>query len=492
MNMVDTDIVTELGKIVGEKYVSDRPEEQFLYHYDFVTAEPEGQCDIALLPGSAEEVQQIVQLANKHKIPIVPWVSGINFGSIATPRRGGIVMDLRRLNRVLEVNEDDMYAVVEGGITWADFRGYLNKHHPTLRPGVTWSPPGTGVIPSCLCYGMFDLGMIGGTGAEFINGLEVVLGTGDLVKIGSCSLSDYWYGRQPLPDLAGLFIGWEGTTGIVTKASIKLWPKLPYRTDYMVSGKTMQIGVPVMLKLSKAGLGICDICILNIGWSQSLQGLDMKNAVPDPVGKGIPDFIGSITTQAYTEDQHKAQCNAIESMCKEAGMELLSAKAAMNMFSKKSRGVMEDMTPATGGQTPIQFWGCWNFSRGGGGQWIGSYCSTRDIVDYYERSREVCLKYKKPPQFYSRILFGGHYCVARTNINFNKNDEEDIKTARQILKEIHEAVQPLGGVVMYKPPTWAVGVYRDQMLPATRELIKKIRQLLDPNGILNPGQGMGE
>jgi len=490
--MIDSDVVSELEKIVGEKYVSDRPEEQFLYHYDFVTAEPEGKCDIALLPGSAEEVQAVVRIANKYKISVVPWVSGINFGSIATPRRGGIVMDLRRMNRIIEVNEDDMYAVIEGGTTWADLRGYLNKNHPTLRPGVTWSPPGTGVVPSCLCYGMFDLGMLGGTGAEFINGLEVILGTGELIRVGSCSLSDYWYGRQPLPDLAGLFIGWEGTTGIVTKASIKLWPKLPYRTDYMVSGKTMERGVPVMLKLSKAGLGICDICILNIGWSQSLQGIDIKNAVLDPVAKGLPDFIGLITTQAFTEQQHKAQCDAIETICKDAGLELLAAKAAMEMFSKKSRGVMEDMTPATGGQTPIQFWGCWNFSRGGGGQWIGSYCSSRDIVDYYEISRKICLKYKKPPQFYSRLLFGGHYCVARTNINFNKNDAEDVQTARKILQEIHEAVQPLGGVVMYKPPTWAVHVYKDKTLPATRALIKKIKQLLDPNGILNPGQGVGE
>jgi glycolate oxidase len=97
--MIDSNIVSELGKIVGEKYVSDRPEEQFLYHYDFITAEPEGQCDIALLPGSAEEVQAIVKLANKHRIPVVPWVSGINFGSIATPRRGGMKMICTRLWR---------------------------------------------------------------------------------------------------------------------------------------------------------------------------------------------------------------------------------------------------------------------------------------------------------------------------------------------------------------------------------------------------------
>jgi len=468
--MNNSKIISELEKVVGEKYVSAQPEIQFLYHYDFITAEPEGKCDIAIIPNSAEEVQEIVKIANKYKTPVVPWVSGINFGSIATPRKGGIVVDLRRLNRVIEVNEDDMYAVIEGGVTWADLKGYLEKNHPNLRAGITWSPPGTGVVPACLCYGMFDLGMLGGTGAEFINGMEVVLGSGDLIKVGSCSLSNYWYGRQPLPDLAGLFIGWEGTTGIITKMAVKLWPKLHYRTTYLAIGAKMKFGVPVMLKLSKAGLGICDIYFVNLGWLQSVQELNEKDVIKDPVKNKMPDFFGLITTQAYTEKQHKAQCEAIEAICTEGKLRI---------------------RPTEETQAPIQLWGCWNFARGGGGQWIGSYCSTRDIVKYYELSREICLKYGRPPQFYSRLMFGGHYCVARTNINFNKNDPNEIKTARKLLKEIHDVVQELDGVVMYKPPKWAVHTYHDKTLPATSDLIRKIKQLLDPNNIMNPGQGIG-
>jgi len=140
---------------------------------------------------------------------------------------------------------------------------------------------------------------------------------------------------------------------------------------------------------------------------------------------------------------------------------------------------------------PRQVWGCWNFSRGGGGQWIGSYCSTRHIANYYALARKISLKHGHVPQFYSRILFGGHYCVARTNINFNKDDPKEIESARQVLKEIHQDVQSMDGVVMYKAPTWAHHVYEDKMLPATNELIKKIKKLLDPNMIMNPGHGWG-
>ena len=489
--MINHEVVSELENIVGEKYVSDEPEITYLYHYDFVTAEPEGKCDIAIMPNSAEEVQEIIKTANKNRIPVVPWVSGINFGSIATPRKGGIVVDLRRMNRVLEVNEDDMYAVIEGGVTWADLKGYLDKHHPDLVAGITFSPPGTGVVPSCLCYGMFNLGMLGGTGAEFVNGIEAVLGSGDLVRVGSCSLSNYWYGRQPLPDLAGLFIGWEGTTGIVTKMAIKLWPKLPYRIDFLPIAQTLEEGLPMMLKLSKAGLGIIDLCMINLGWAQSLMCLDQKNVANDPIELGLPDFLGLISTQAYTEKQHEAQCEAIKDICKEYNLDPLTIKEQMESFPEEIQGLLGDLTPSTGGTSLVQFWGCWNFSRGGGGEWIGSYVSKRNILQYYNLSREICLKYNRPPQFYSRLMFGGHYCVARTNINFNKNDPEDIKIARKVLHEIHEAVQQLDGVVMYKPPLWAVDYYKKKTTPATTKLINNIKKLLDPNDIMNPGHGIG-
>ncbi|MFX0070177.1 MAG: FAD-binding oxidoreductase [Candidatus Hermodarchaeota archaeon] len=490
--MIDNHILGELENIVGDKHVSDQSEVTFLYDYDFVTAEPRGKCDIAIMPGSAEEVKQIVKIANKHKIPLIPWVSGMNFGSIATPRRGGIVVDLRRLNKVLEVNEDDMYAVIEGGITWATLKGYLEKNHPDLRAGITFSPPGTGVIPSYLHYGMYDLSMLGGSGAEFINGLEIVLGSGELIKVGSCSLSNYWYGRQPLPDLAGLFIGWEGTTGIVTKAAIKLWPKLPYRMDFMPLANKMEIGVPMLLKLSKTGLGICDLCCINLGWANSLQGFSEKSVVKDALEFNLPDFLGLITTQAYTEKQHEVQCEAIRDICNEFQVEALEADTTIKSFPQEMRGIMENMIPSTGGQTPFQFWNSWNFTRGGGGQYIGCYVSTREIVNYYYKSRSISIKYGKPPQFYSKILFGGHYCTARIHVNFNKNKSEEIENARKILKEIHETVQAIDGVVMYKPPLWAVEYYKSKTLPTTNELIKKIKLLLDPNSIMNPGQGIGE
>ena len=475
-------ILKELESIVGSEYVSSSREITFLYHWDFVTAEKPGCCDFVVMPSSTEEVQEIVRLANREKIPVIPWVSGMNFGGICIPRKGGIVVDLRRMNKVLEVNEDDMYAVVEGGITWGDLKGYLEKHHPNLRAGITWSPAGTGVIPPYICYGMLDLGFIGGTGAEFINGLEVVLPTGEIVRVGSCICTNYWLGRAPLPDLVGLFIGWDGTTGIVTKAGIKLWPNLP-RKDFIIIADTVDTGVKIFRKLAKAGLGIVDMCFLNYVWLCSLQGYQEDENIPfEPEKTGGNDFYGLITITAYTEKEMEAKSEAIMKIVEEEGGLVADIETVINMFSENERENLLTLT-----NPPIHFYGVWNFSRGGGGEWVGSYISSRHVAQYYEIARSIAKKYGKHACMYGRVMFGGHHWIARVNINFNKNDLEDVERARKCLMEIDENVRKLGSVIRYKAPPWAKKRNLEKANPTALELIRKIKRLLDPNGIMNPG-----
>ncbi|MHA1606345.1 MAG: FAD-binding oxidoreductase [Candidatus Freyarchaeota archaeon] len=477
-------IHSELAEIVGSEYVSSRVEECFLYHMDFVTAEEPGRCDFVVMPRTAEEVRDIVLLANRRRLPVVPWVSGINIGGICNPLQGGIVVDLRRMNNVLEVNEDDMYAVVEGGITWGDLEGYLERHHPDLRAGITWSPPGTGVVPSYLCYGMLNLSMLGGTGSEFLNGVEVVLPTGRIIRTGTGMVSPYWYGRAPLPDITGLFVGWEGTTGIVTKASIKLWPNLP-RRDFVIVADTVERGVNVFKALVRAGLGIVDMCCLNYTWAAAAQGYEEKDDMPfEPEKVGLPDFNGLVTLTAYTEKEMEAKVEALTEIAAKHGATAVPFEDAVTLFPENARGEF-----LTFQSPPIHFYCTWHFKRGGGGEWVGCYISSRHIAEYYKIAREVAKKYGKHASFYSRALFGGHHWVARVNIAFNKNDPEDVEKTRRCLMEIDEAVRRLESPVRYKAPPWA---WERNLAKASKdsvEFIKELRRFLDPNGIMNPGHG---
>jgi len=438
-----------------------------------------------VLPGSTEEVQEIIYLANRERIPVVPMVSGLNNAGLANPLQGGIVLDLRRMNRVLEVNEDDMYAVVEGGITWADLALYLNKKHPTLRPPITWSPPATGVVPSLLENGMHDLGMVGGCGSDFINGLEVVLPTGEIVVTGSLALSDSWYSRPPLPDISGLFIGWSGRTGIVTKASMKLWPKLP-RRDYSLSAKTFKDGIEIEMALFKAGgplLGICDITAINSFWSlasRTYSGLDLSRVPLEPRGA---DYMGMLTVMASTEKEMEAKAEVICDITKKLGGRITVYEEVQRVMAENERGI----TPLVL-NCPVQEFPIWNFYMGGIGEWIGGYMPIRRVPEYYLESLEITKKYGKHALYYHRAMFGGHYNIARTLVLSNKDDPEDMRRTRECLMELDSALRKYG--VRYKPQYWAVLRNNNKGHAGTLGLISRIKKMLDPNNILNPGQGM--
>jgi len=108
------DISSELIKIVGPQYVSNHPEERYLYARDPGTMESR-RPDWVVMPNSTEEVRQIVLLANRESIPIVPMGGGLVLSGLTRALKGGILVDMKRMNRILEVNESGRYARVDAG-----------------------------------------------------------------------------------------------------------------------------------------------------------------------------------------------------------------------------------------------------------------------------------------------------------------------------------------------------------------------------------------
>ena len=125
------DVYQELARIVGPSYVSNQPEERFIYSRDPGTMEP-CEPDFVVLPATTEEVQKIVLLANRKKVPLVPMGGGLVLSGLSRPLKGGMVLDLKRMNRILEVNEKSRYALVEAGTSQGMLQAYLKKNHPGL------------------------------------------------------------------------------------------------------------------------------------------------------------------------------------------------------------------------------------------------------------------------------------------------------------------------------------------------------------------------
>ena len=121
-------ILERLAEIVGKEYVSNAKEELFIYSRDQGVQDPHAP-DYVVLPNTTEEVKKIILLANKEKIPVVPMGGGLVLSGLTIPLKGGIVLDMKRMNHILEVNETSRYAVVEAGTSQGMLKAYLEKSH---------------------------------------------------------------------------------------------------------------------------------------------------------------------------------------------------------------------------------------------------------------------------------------------------------------------------------------------------------------------------
>ena len=133
------------------------------------------------------------------------------------------------MNKIIEINEKSRYALIEAGVTTGQLLSNLNNHYPDLQPPIPDAPPSATIAGNVLIHGSGYLSQRHGDHGTMINGLEVVLPNGDVCKLGSCATSDYWFTRGPIPDFIGMFISSFGTMGIVTKLSLKLYPKPKFR-----------------------------------------------------------------------------------------------------------------------------------------------------------------------------------------------------------------------------------------------------------------------
>ena len=182
------DIYESLVKIVGKNYVSNQKEELYFYARDGGLMPPH-EPDYVVLPKTTEEVQEIVKLANKERTPVVPRGAGLALTGLVIPQKGGIVLDMRRMERILEVNENARYVIVEGGTTHSALKSYLQKHHPNLRHSIPDSPPAATVVANVVIHGQGRLAHQHSFNSDMVSGMEVVLPTGEVCHIGSCSVS---------------------------------------------------------------------------------------------------------------------------------------------------------------------------------------------------------------------------------------------------------------------------------------------------------------
>lgn len=256
-------IKNELAKIVGKDCVSDSMEDRAKYSRDGSLLPP-GMPEAVVWPGSSEEVGKIVTWCNEKNIPIVPVSSKVHFHGCTIPKQGGIVVDLTRMNKILEIDTDNRLVRFEAGVTWDQLTKALEKKG--MRVIMPLLPPGNrSVLTDTLerevpTNTVYDYG-------EPMQSIEVVWPTGEAFRCGSASVNGFpdSKSRGANPSGPGLdfyrFVqGAQGTMGIVTWASLKIEsvPRidkiyfapvddLPYAIDFLYRILPRRIGQECLL-----------------------------------------------------------------------------------------------------------------------------------------------------------------------------------------------------------------------------------------------------
>jgi len=213
----------------------------------FAAAQP----DAVALPRSTESVARILQFAYRHRIPVTARGAGHGYVGGCVPVKGGIVLSLERMNRILEINADDFVAVVQAGVVTADLQEAVEARrlfYPPDPASRKESFIGGNIAtnaggPRCLKYGVTR---------DYVLGLEVVLADGTVVRVGGRT-----HKNKTGFDFPRLFAGSEGMLGIITAATLKLLPLPPYRACLAIGFPAMRRAVRALHAILRAGFLPC-------------------------------------------------------------------------------------------------------------------------------------------------------------------------------------------------------------------------------------------
>ena len=219
----------DLAALVGDKMVMAQIEDLHAYSSDAIHYFASHLPDAVVLPETTEDVSKVLKYAFAHAVPVTPRGAGSGLSAGATPIKGGIVLDLKRMNKILNINRGNMTARVEAGVVLQDF------HHEVEKQKLFY-PPDPQSLQVCTLGGNVATraggprGVKYGTTGNYVLGLEVVLPDGEVINTGGiCVKQSVGY------DLTHLLTGSEGTLGVITKINLRILP-LPsgHRTGLVV------------------------------------------------------------------------------------------------------------------------------------------------------------------------------------------------------------------------------------------------------------------
>ncbi|MEY2437499.1 MAG: glycolate oxidase [Acidimicrobiaceae bacterium] len=464
-------LIAELAAVVGEAHVVVG--DGVGPWLDDITEHPAGAAECVVSPGSTDEVVGVVCVAATHGVSITPVVAGYNVAGIAIPH-GGLVLDLKRLDHI-EVDRDAMVAIVEPGVTFEQLKSHLDRECPELVYTYPFAPPSTSVMANALLDGLNNLSMRHGAMGKWITGIEAVLADGTVVRTGAGAVVDSWFGRAPLPDLTGLFVSTQGTTGIVLRAGLELVPKPAHRRRWFGFAWSLEAAYTAMRSIARTG-SFDDVGVMTWPAAKLLFGATegLVRADDEPLAFLFVDITGASA----------AELDARVAL----GHELLDEAGIDSVFEVEHLvKLLPGMAKLAELPTTLDF--LLDFP-GGGLAWVGSYGPGASWVAGARAGMAVLEDHGFPPFLVARPMEGGHYYVLRFVACFDKGDPSDVARTAKSMGALADCVLD-HGYVPYKASAPAAERVLARAHPGFADLLVRVRDALDPDRRMNPGRWPG-
>ncbi|MEP7213395.1 MAG: FAD-linked oxidase C-terminal domain-containing protein [Acidobacteriota bacterium] len=456
-NASQPEVIERLMQIVGGENVIVDPERVEPYGADAVKEKfpPEA----VVFPESTAEMVEILKLANEFLFPVTARGGGVGYTGGAVPVDGGIVIGTDRMNKIIEISVDDLYAVCQPGITTYELQQAVEKQ------GLMFAPDPASYKDS----------FIGGNIAEnaggmrtpkygvmkhHVLGLEVVTATGEIIRTGGKTVKNV-VGF----DLTGLMCGSEGMLGIITEATLKLLPMPEATSTVRANFHSMEAACKVLTKFTPEGL-----------LPMAMEVIDKfcVAAVEENFAFGLSKEAEAILLVAVDGSKEEVAKNAetIERIIGEnGGFDILRAK------SKEEEDKLWDVRRAIS-PSLMKY---------------GTLKINEDVVVPRSKVPELVAKIEQIGKKHNTFVANfGHAGDGNIHVNFvvDRDNPEEIARARECVSETFRLSVDLGGTISGEH---GIGYVKSQYMhyaidQPTLEVMKRIKRVFDPNGILNPGK----
>jgi glycolate oxidase len=456
-NASKPEVLEKLKSIVGAENVLVEPEKVEPYGADAVKEKfpPEA----VVFPESTAQMVEILKLANEFLFPVTARGGGVGYTGGAVPVDGGIVIGTDRMNKIIEISADDLYVICQPGITTFALQQAVEKH------GLIFPPDPASYKDSYIGGNIAENagGMRTpkyGVTKHSVLGLEVVTATGEIIRTGGRTVKNV-VGF----DLTGLMCGSEGLLGIITEATLKLLPMPEATSTVRANFRTMEEACKVLTKFTPVGL-----------LPMAMEVIDKYciEAVEGNFAFGLSKDANAILLVAVDGSKDEVEKNAqtIEKIIAEnGGFDVLRAK------SKDEEDRLWDVRRAI---SPALMK-------------YGTLKINEDVVVPRSRVPELIAGVEEIGRKHNTFVANfGHAGDGNIHVNFmcDRDNPETIQRARQCVRETFALSVALGGSISGEHGIGYVkAAYLDMAIDApTLSVMKGIKKVFDPNGILNPGK----